>query len=442
MTIPPGGYLRVECDPLLPASILSGGPLNSGRGLGAGGGGVYLFNAAGQGVNYVEYGMQAAGKSIGVSGGQWRLLENPTPGGANALAAALGPPTSLRINEWMAGPLAGPDWLELANTSPLPVALEGLFLSNDPGYSATNQFKIPPLSFVAPGAWARFVADGDPTAGADHVNFSLSLGGESIRLYATNGALLDGIDYGPQESGLSEGRFPDAGTNRVRFLAGGTPGSRNLLPIAGVVLSEVILHPEAAAENGVEIANLGTSAMDLGGYLLTDDLSVPSKYRLPAGTLLPASGFLVVKEAAFGAPGVGAFHLSLLEGGKLWLLAADPSGALNGRGTHAEYRGTGDATSFIRQETVVGVDHVRSIQPTPGGPNTPAALPPVVVSELMIKPSTQSLAGSRDEYLELANTGSTPLTLSDPQPGGATWRLSGGVVFEFPVATTDRKSVV
>jgi hypothetical protein len=67
---------------------------------------VYLFNAAGQVVNLVEFGFQVPDLSIGLSGGQWRLLASPTPGAANSRQATLGATSNLRVNEWMADPRA------------------------------------------------------------------------------------------------------------------------------------------------------------------------------------------------------------------------------------------------------------------------------------------------------------------------------------------------
>jgi hypothetical protein len=108
----------VWCDDSRAASTSSSGPLNSGFNLSGTSGGVYLFNALGQVVNLVEFGFQVPDLSIGLSGGQWRLLASPTPGAANAANATLGATTNLRVNEWMADPSSGDDWFELYNATP------------------------------------------------------------------------------------------------------------------------------------------------------------------------------------------------------------------------------------------------------------------------------------------------------------------------------------
>jgi len=62
------------------------------------------------------------------------------------------------------------------------------------------------------------------------VNFSLNQAGETIRIYDTNLALIDGVDFGQQTAGVSQGRLPDGGTNIVSFPTTPSPGAANFLP--------------------------------------------------------------------------------------------------------------------------------------------------------------------------------------------------------------------
>ena len=54
----------------------------------------------------------------------------------------------------------------------------------------------------------------------------------------------------------------------------------------------------------VELRNLGGSAVSLGGWALTDDAAIHNKWLFPAGTTIPANGYLIVmcdnREAANG----------------------------------------------------------------------------------------------------------------------------------------------
>jgi len=121
-TLAGNAILLIPCDGSSPAST-NPANFNLSNSLDGESGGAWLFNAAGQVVNFVEYGPQIQNLSIGVSGGQWRLLTTPTPGTANASAATLGKATALRLNECLADAQGGADWFELCNTGTLPVDL-------------------------------------------------------------------------------------------------------------------------------------------------------------------------------------------------------------------------------------------------------------------------------------------------------------------------------
>jgi hypothetical protein len=223
----PNAWLVVWCDPSRPASTNAEAELNTGFALNPDGGAVYLLTTNGQTADFIAFGPQVADLSIGRSAGNWVLLSHPTAGLANTTNAALGDPTNLRINEWMANPAVGSDWFELYNLGTLPVSLTGLYLTDDPSLTGMTQFQVPALSFIAGQDWALYQADSHPSQGPDHVNFSLNLDGETIRLYATNFALIDAMDFGVQSIGVSQGRLPDGGTQITSFVTTPTPGTSN-----------------------------------------------------------------------------------------------------------------------------------------------------------------------------------------------------------------------
>ena len=61
----------------------------------------------------------------------------------------------------------------------------------------------------------------------------------------------------------------------------------------------VVLHSNGAAYGSIgrsanlEIHNSGSSAVDMEGLFLTDDLANPVKFRIPDGVTIPAGGYLV-----------------------------------------------------------------------------------------------------------------------------------------------------
>jgi hypothetical protein len=170
-TIPAGGYLVVFADTANTPGIHLGFTLS------AEGESIYLYDSVVRGgalLDTVTFGLQLQNLSVGrLADGSWNLTQ-PTMGSANA-AAATGEPTRLKINEWLATGLSisPDDFIELFNQDPLPVALGGLFLSDQPN-GWPNQHEIATLSFIAGGGYRSFTADGDSDDGADHLNFTLT----------------------------------------------------------------------------------------------------------------------------------------------------------------------------------------------------------------------------------------------------------------------------
>jgi hypothetical protein len=84
----------------------------------------------------------------------------------------------------------------------------------------------------------------------------------------------------------------------VLFLLHGTTRGQGV----GVVLNEFVASNQAAnrdPETGefsdwIELYNRSAAAVDLSGYYLTDNLDEPLKWRIPDGTVIAATGFLLV----------------------------------------------------------------------------------------------------------------------------------------------------
>ncbi len=222
--VPALGFLVLECEARLPASAT-----NTGFDLPGSGGAVFLFDRPDRGgalLDAVHFGLQAPDWALGRvpdGTGAWQLIQ-PGAGTPNQ-PAELGDARRVRINEWMARPAAGDDWFELFNPEPRPVALGGFFLTDD--LNDRTRHQVPPRSFLGPGAFPVFRADGNPGAGADHVNFKLAAEGESLGLFGPAGEPVDAVSFGPQRVGVSEGRLPDGSPNIVPFPEGPTPGASN-----------------------------------------------------------------------------------------------------------------------------------------------------------------------------------------------------------------------
>lgn len=222
--LPAFGYLRVGFNPALAASTN-----NTGYSLNASGGALYLLRAASQGGGIqdgVAFGFQSPDLSLGrdsANGYAWRPC-TPTPGAPNVVRA-LGSVADLRINEWLARPASGSDWLEVYNGSDGPVDMGGLELTD--GWNPTGGGRIPEYSFIDSGVFAYrvFYADSNTRSGADHLNFKLAKEGEALSLFDARGNAVDQVVFGAQKSGQAEGCVPDGSTNIVPCVA--SPGLAN-----------------------------------------------------------------------------------------------------------------------------------------------------------------------------------------------------------------------
>lgn len=424
-TLAAGGHLIVWCD-----SDTTAPGIHTGFSLSSGGQTVLLMNG-GTVLDSVVFGPQAPDLSIGriTNGtGSW-AANTPTPAAANT-AATLGSTATLSINEWMANPAYGDDWFELHNSGTAPVALAGLYLSDSSASPTTTQ--IPALSFIAAGGFAKFVADSS-TDGGNHCNFSLKASGESVVLTASNGSTnLDVVNFSTQTLDVSQGRFPDGGTTISAFATTASPEKPNWLP-SNVVINEIMSNP-TTGDDWIELSNPGSSTASIGGWWLSDDVSVPKKYQIPSGTTIPAGGTVVFTSSQFAT---GTIPFAFSSGGdEACLSAVDGAGVLTGYRSQASFGTSASGVSFGRVSATGlpngtdGVDYWPQVSATQGAANGSPLTTPVILNEIMYHPTDN---GAIDvygtEFIELHNPSNAAVDLSG-------WRLKGDVDFAFATGTS------
>lgn len=447
----PAGYLRVLCD----QGSTSAGPgaiLNTNFALGARGGGVYLFDTMTNGgslLNSVIYGLQVPDLTIGrvPDGSTNWVLNTPTPGTPNNAVLTLGNITNLKVNEWLADPVPGEDdWIEIYNPNSLPVALGGMYLSDDL-IGRTDDYRIPPLSFLGVGT------NGFHQFTADDIGFSLRGAGESIGLSDPAGVLINGVDFGQQTAGVSEGRFPDGAATIVAFPGTGSPGESNWRQLTTVAINEVLTHSDEPLEDAIELRNLTSSPIDVGGWWLSDDNGTLRKYQIPSPTVLPANGFTVIYEAGFTNPEVATIPFAISSEGDEVVLSASANGSLTGYRTRVDFGAQLNGVSFGRYVTSdnraelvamsarsFGVDDPGSLEEFRSGTGLMNPYPrvgPVIISEIMYHPPDLGTnENTRDEFIELRNITTAPVPLYDPAHPTNTWRLRDAVDYNFPPGTS------
>jgi hypothetical protein len=209
------------------------------------------------------------------------------------------------------------------------------------------------------------------------------------------------------------------------------------------VINEQLPRDGTSESAAVELSNLSAEAADIGGWFMTDNFQKPQKYRIPAGTVIPAGGYYVLNTSAFtNAPGaLDKFSLSEL-GEEIYLFSADLSGKLTGYSHGFKFGPQFRDVSFGREVDSAGSEHfVTQSAITLGATNTGPAQPQVVISEIMYRPRDIFLNAaywndSEDEFIELYNRTGEPVPLFDANHPTNTWKIAGDVDFALPENTS------
>ncbi|MDI1355591.1 MAG: CotH kinase family protein [bacterium] len=106
---------------------------------------------------------------------------------------------------------ASEDWIELLNTSSIPLSLDGYYLSDNPAVKA--KFVFPPGTAIAAHDFVMVWADNFTKGSQLHTDFKLDENGD--HLIFSNGltTILDNISFGSQEVDVSMARCPDGTGN-------------------------------------------------------------------------------------------------------------------------------------------------------------------------------------------------------------------------------------
>ncbi len=328
----------------------------------------------------------------------------------------------IRFSEIMFNPPGGQafEFIELQNTTAYPVDVSGMRFEG----IAFRFFESTPL--LAPGAVALLASDVDPDAfrqrypAAQPDGFfhgSLANEGERLALKSRSNQLITAVHFNhdrlwPQAAATAGGASleilnprgdPNDPANwRDSLDVGGSPGKPNAVaPAPRIELSEIMADNIAAVPIGndfpdwLELHNATLAAVNVSGWSLTDN-SDPRRFVVPAGTTIPADGYLVVlctENAAL--PGLKT-GFALSRRGETILLFDDKTNRV-------------DAVTFGQQISDYSISRFGSedaawklSQPTPGAKNTVAPVAGfnrLLISELMAHP-----IGDEPAWVELYNS--------------------------------------
>jgi len=281
----------------------------------------------------------------------------------------------LKITEIMYNPpVDGVDFIEFQNTGLAPLDVSGVHFSEGLLYT------FPEGTTLAAGAFYVLAADGArfstryPGVTLDDV-YQNGLNNDEDRLTVDTASgtpffslrYEDETPWPPAADGLGFSLvLRDAAADeddpvswRASGQPGGSPGAVDVAdPIGAVLINEALTHTDAPQLDGIEIHNPTTATVDLRGWYLTDDRSVPQKARIPdsAEYLLGPGGFTVINETVFrDAPGTAdgmalpGFALSASGGEDVYLFSATGSeGRLTGYGHGYAIGGAENGVTFGR----------------------------------------------------------------------------------------------
>ncbi len=239
-----------------------------------------------------------------------------SPGAPNPTAAILPQFPKLWINEIQPNNVTGvtdnagdrDPWVELYNSGTTAIDLTGWHLSDN--YTNLTRWAFPAGTSVAPGQFLIVWLDGEPAesnGSALHTSFRVSPTTGSLALVfplENRPAVLDYINY-TVVGERSIGYFPDGvfGPRDSFFVT--TPGAANdntaaPLPVfinewMAANTSFVADPADGDFDDWFELYNPNDVAVNLTGYALSDVLAPGGpRWSVPAGTTIPARGFLLV----------------------------------------------------------------------------------------------------------------------------------------------------
>jgi hypothetical protein len=365
---------------------------------------------------------------------------------------------AIRITEVMYNPAPAPagstfsrgdfEFLEVMNTGPTERDLTGVKIAGGIGFTFPDNYRL------AAGARAVVVKNLAAfqsrygTAGIDVVpgvfSDQLSDGGEALQIQSATGQVSLNFTYNdswyPQTDGegfslniinplgaLASWNVKQSWAPSLR--AGGTPGApSDALGDDAVIVNEVLASPEPGSPTGdfIELRNSTAAPVDVSGWFLSDSAANLKKFRIPAGSVIAAGGYLLFTQQELG------FDIAPDVAGEAFVSAGDAAGNLLGYRASKRYAVGETGFSFGEfTKSTGGTDFVQLASPTPGAPNGLPRVGPVVINELMYYPPSFAT-----EFIELRNLTGSDVVLNDPADPASAWKFVDGISYTFPAGAT------
>ncbi len=265
------------------------------------------------------------------------------------------------------------EFIELKNSGSARIDLSGVRITDGIDYIFPNGATLEPgLLLVLASNQTAFVTRYGFAPFAEY-NRHLSNAGDRVSLIDAYGRLLFSVAYDDDaawgEAADSGGYslvpvVPDANSTepdkaaswRVSTARYGSPGADDPLP---VVINEILAHTADGQMEAIELYNPTAFEAAIGAWYLSDDPAQPQKFKIPAGTLIPAGGFVTFRADVFNAQPGDIHSFDLADAGEtVYLFSANRRDRLTGYMTAFQFGAAEAGVSLGRIVNSVGRVHI------------------------------------------------------------------------------------
>jgi len=335
------------------------------------------------------------------------------------------------------------EFIELKNVGTNTLDLSGLRFTAGLTFNFTNGTRLAPGAFFVlspnvsafalryPGIPMNGLCSGRLANNGEQLTLAPVLG-TNVFSFAYNNAAPwpitpDGYGFSLVRANLAGD--PDAPSSwRPSAALGGSPGADDpISSIARIVINEILTHTDPPQMDAIELFNPTASAVNIGGWFLSDDAGQPKKFRIGNGTTIATGGFVVFTEAQFNpTPGISPSFALSSQGEPLFLFSGDAATNLTGYSHSFDYGAAANGVSFGRHVISTGEEQWPALTAlTLGDANSAPRVGPVIINEVMYHP-----APGYDEFVELHNSSAAPVALYDPAYPANGWKM-GGLGYSF-----------
>jgi hypothetical protein len=363
-----------------------------------------------------------------------------------------------------AGPAEAPftsddfEFIEIQNVGSAAVSLIGVKLTDGVEFDfySGNTASIGPGEriVVTNNAAAFALRYGNDVPVAGQYTGNLDNQGERVTLSMGSGAEIFSVEYGDSDpwslladgagatlelvdSAVASDRQDKWYSWRTGTEYGGTPGAAGAGP-AGIVINEVLARTVAPVQlsDSIELHNTTETAIDIGGWYLSDSIDDPLAFAIPAGTVVPAGGYVVFDADDFnGDNNPNGFGLSS-NGDTVYLVQGSAAAGVTHFVDGVEFRAGLNGESYGRVPNGSG-RLVPLSSNSFGAANATPRVGPLVVSEIQynplltdaVKTAYPTVSENDLEFVEIHNPTNAAVDLAD-------WRLRGAIDFDFASGTS------